>query len=64
MTIDDLLSRFKEVKKCGAGYTARCPAHDDKKNSLSISTGDDGRILLKCHALCKPEDVVAAIGLK
>lgn len=42
---------------------ARCKAHDDKTPSLSISQGDDGRILLHCHAGCKPEDIVASLGL-
>ncbi len=36
------------------------PAHEDQNPSLSISEGDDGRALLKCHAGCATEDVVAA----
>lgn len=43
---------------------ARCPAHDDRKQSLAVSCDRDGRILMKCHAGCKTEDVVAALGLK
>lgn len=31
---------------------ARCPAHDDRNPSLSIADGDDGRLLLYCHAGC------------
>ncbi|TVQ32987.1 MAG: DUF3987 domain-containing protein [Phycisphaeraceae bacterium] len=50
--------------RSGQGWSARCPAHDDRKPSLSISTGDDGRALLKCHAGCAFPDIVAAIGLK
>jgi hypothetical protein len=44
------------------GY-ARCPGHDDKRASLSISTGSDGRALLRCHSGCKVGDVLAALGL-
>ena len=34
------------------GYgTARCPAHEDKNPSLSVSERD-GKVLLKCHADC------------
>jgi hypothetical protein len=35
-----------------------CPAHDDRAPSLSISEGDDGRTLLKCHAGCSTADIV------
>ena len=31
---------------------ARCPVHGDRKPSLSLSNGADGRLLLKCHAGC------------
>lgn len=42
---------------------ARCPAHDDRRASLSISEGADGRALLHCHAGCEIADVMRAIGL-
>ncbi|MBN1458340.1 MAG: hypothetical protein JXA57_02305 [Armatimonadetes bacterium] len=42
---------------------ARCPAHDDQNPSLSISVGTDGRVLLKCHAGCKAEDILSELGL-
>ena len=41
----------------------RCPAHEDRTASLSVKEGDDGRILLRCHARCETEDVVKALGL-
>lgn len=31
---------------------ARCPAHRDRRPSLSLADGDGGRLLLKCHAGC------------
>jgi archaellum biogenesis ATPase FlaH len=31
---------------------------------LSISVGEDGRVLLHCHAGCAPEGIVAALGLE
>lgn len=46
------------------GWEARCPAHDDRNASLSISEGDDGRTLLHCHAGCDFNAIVAAAGLK
>ncbi len=42
----------------------RCPAHDDRNASLSVSVGDDGRVLLKCFAGCSTEDICTALGLK
>jgi hypothetical protein len=45
MTTDDILARLKGVHRSGDGWMARCPAHDDQNPSLSISCGQDGRIL-------------------
>lgn len=45
----------------GSYGTARCPSHDDAKPSLSIKDGDDGRLLLHCHAGCEFRDVLSAI---
>ncbi|MFR2404647.1 MAG: hypothetical protein ACLS76_05825, partial [Eubacterium callanderi] len=65
MTINDILSRLEGVKP-GAGqnqYIARCPAHMDQHQSLSIGVGSDGRILLNCFAGCDTEEIVEAMGL-
>ena len=63
--IQTVLSRLQGVKQTGNGkYMARCPAHDDRHASLSISRGDDGRALVHCHAGCALADVLAKIGLK
>lgn len=41
-----------------------CPAHDDRRASLSINSGDFVRVRWKCQAGCSPEDVrVALLGL-
>lgn len=59
-----ILDRLENVKPTASGqWQARCPAHEDKKPSLSIGTGDDGRVLLKCHAGCDIKDILAAIKL-
>jgi len=62
--IDNLLARLSGVKKSGDGWVARCPAHEDKNPSLSIKTGEDGRILLICRAGCEVERIVDALGMK
>jgi putative DNA primase/helicase len=58
-----VLSRLEGVKKDGRGWKARCPAHEDRKPSLSVSEGDEGKVLLHCHTGCNPADIVAAMGL-
>jgi hypothetical protein len=42
---------------------ARCPAHSDRRASLSVGEGREGRVVLKCHAGCEPEQVLDALGL-
>ena len=48
-------------RKAGGGWMARCPAHDDRKPSLSIRDADDGKVLVRCHAGCDQERVIAAL---
>jgi 5S rRNA maturation endonuclease (ribonuclease M5) len=47
----------------GNGWTACCPAHDDKNPSLSITEATDGKVLLHCFAGCSSENVVSALGI-
>jgi hypothetical protein len=63
--LQNVLSRLGEITTRGDGsqHAACCPAHEDKRPSLSIRTGDDGRVLLKCHAGCETKLVLQAIGL-
>ena len=58
-----VLRLLDKVAEISNGWTARCPAHDDRVNSLSIAEGADGRALLHCHAGCTFEDVVVALGI-
>jgi hypothetical protein len=51
------------VRRSGEGCQAKCPAHDDRRASLSISHGERQRLLLYCHAGCTPQAIVAALGL-
>lgn len=62
---EQLVARLDGVRPSGARVTAKCPAHPDDRNSLSVGTGDDGRALVKCHANagCTPERIVGAVGL-
>lgn len=62
--IETVLERLERVRKAGAGWYARCPAHDDRSPSLRIALGDDERVLLDCKVGCLTSDVIAAIGLE
>jgi hypothetical protein len=62
MTPDEISARLSGRKSFG-GWTAKCPAHEDKTASLSISEGNDGRVLLHCHAGCPTEAIAGAAGL-
>ena len=64
MTVEEFLGRLERVKRAGDGWVARCPSHEDRLASLSIGEGDDRRILVRCHAGCRPEEIVAALGLE
>ncbi len=56
-----VLDHLKGVRRCGEGWTALCPAHDDRKPSLTINEAEDGRVLLHCHTGCSQKAVVEAL---
>ena len=60
--VENLVQRL-HAKRSGKGWIAKCPVHEDHKPSLSLDEGADGRALLKCHAGCSTDDVIAALGL-
>lgn len=62
--VESVLALLTALRAVDSGWSARCPAHDDGRASLSISEGRDGRVLLKCHAGCSTADVVQALGLQ
>jgi len=66
-SVDRVLTALQErgtpAKQHADYWLAKCPAHDDKNPSLSISAGTDGRTLVKCHAGCEPLQITAALGL-
>jgi putative DNA primase/helicase len=55
------LARELNGTRSGDGWTAHCPAHDDRHPSLSISDGPDGTVLVHCHAGCAQDDLIAEI---
>jgi len=67
VTEADLLDAMRALglgpRRSGDGWTARCPAHDDRSPSLSCSVRG-GRLLLYCHAGCTFVSILSALGLR
>lgn len=61
--LQKVLVKLEGVKEQGNEYQARCPAHEDRHQSLSVSLGNDGRILIHCHAGCQFRAILDAAGL-
>ena len=61
--LEQVLSHLKGVRTSIHGWRACCPAHADRRPSLSIALGEQGQILLKCFAGCPLERIVEAMEL-
>jgi hypothetical protein len=63
--IERVLDRLpSKPRRSGPGWTARCPAHEDRTPSLSITEASDGKVLIKCWAGCSNDAVLAAVSLR
>jgi len=62
-TVQRVLNHLPGHRKAGSGWSAKCPAHEDKSASLSVGIGKEGRALVHCHAGCELVDVLEAMGL-
>jgi hypothetical protein len=60
MTAEDI-AKVLGGRRAGAGWMARCPAHDDREPSLSIRQGEDCKVLVRCHAGCKQARLIAVL---
>lgn len=64
-TLDAILAHLDGVRRTSRGFSARCPAHDDRTASLSIRARDSGDgVLVHCFAGCTYRDVADALGLQ
>lgn len=61
----DLVSRIVDGLngiQSGDGWKCFCPAHEDTVRSLSVSTGENGKLVFYCHAhRCSFESIVSAL---
>lgn len=65
MTDSDLRALAADLggahRVAGGGWSCKCPAHEDKHASLSISLGDENKLLFFCHAGCTQDTVFRAL---
>jgi len=64
-SLEDILNQLERVRAAGKGFSARCPAlgHEDKRNSLTISQADNGKINVTCHAGCGIDEILSPLGM-
>jgi hypothetical protein len=61
---DCVLGALTGVRRSGPDrWSAVCPAHADRRPSLSVRELDDGRVLLHCFGGCAVDEVVTRLGL-
>ena len=54
--------RLAGARRSGPGFTAKCPAHEDCHQSLSVADGDSA-VVVKCFAGCDFDSIVQAAGV-
>jgi hypothetical protein len=64
LVLDRLTSNGAAPRPNGSDHLARCPAHEDRSPSLSVSTGDRDQVLLHCFAGCSTDAITSALGLE
>lgn len=65
MKFEEITDKFEIDKKSKRvdRVQAKCPCHDDKNASLTISHKGD-KTFLYCHAGCETNDILESVGLK
>jgi hypothetical protein len=65
MTAAEFVKRLTRVRRSGGGWSAECPSHHDRQNSLSVTQAPD-KILLNDHsaAACTADQICKALGLQ
>ncbi len=57
----ETLARALGGRRAGSQWMAPCPSHDDSQPSLSIRDGDNGKVLVRCHAGCDQALVIVEL---
>lgn len=67
MTLEETASRLQKAKPrrilgC-PGYSAACPAHEDKSPSLGVWESADGWLHFKCQTGCSEDAILSALSM-
>src|SRR5262249_41828987 len=60
----ETIAKALDGRKAGGCWMARCLAHDDRKPSLSITDSQHGKVLVRCHAGCDQDELIAALRMR
>lgn len=65
MKFEEIKAKFGDLieKDSGDHFQCKCPGHKDNHASLSVSRGDRGQTLIKCHAGCNLARILTPMGL-
>ena len=62
--LENIARGLGKAQRIGKSFSVQCPAHEDHNPSLSLSLGDDGKLLAYCHADCSFENILYGIREK
>jgi hypothetical protein len=61
MSAEQIARALGGAARNGRGWVARCCYHEDRRPSLSLRDGDNGRLLVKCFAGCDSRNILAEL---
>ncbi len=64
MTSASEIAKALHGKRNAGGWMVKCPAHNDKNPSLSVSDGGEGKTLFHCFAGCSQDAVIDGLRAK
>jgi len=64
IVLEALRAHGCEPRQVGEEIVSKCPRHPDKRPSLGLRDGCDGRAVIKCLAGCSTLEVIQALNLR
>ena len=62
--VDEFTAALLANGQSQRGRKWTCPAHEDRNPSMTVSSGREGRVLVKCFAGCDARQIVDALGME
>lgn len=57
---EEVLDIFTGPNQAG-WYSAFCPVHEDERPSLGVREGDNGELVVFCHAGCTTREIIKTV---